>query len=388
VGINMIPKEGSNTFRFNITGMFTNRSLQNSNLTDDLINRGLKEVPKVDRMYDSGFTIGGPIQQDKIWFFAAIRRWGTRNQAANLYHNATQGTPVYTPDLSRPAFRDEKYQSHAGRVTWQASPKHKFNFFVDIKNDCICETGGAGSALGSGANNSAEGVLTWNLWPNGIVQGTWSAPITSRLLLEAGASIVMFHWPGDLPDGVTPEHVSILEQSTSFRYNSAGGIYNPVRRVGDRYSQRFGMSYVTGSHMFKTGFQWDQGYSDTDNLPLGLSVAPGIGYVFNRGLPVQVAYAATPRHETYYQKAELGIYAQDQWRVNRLTLNYGLRFDYYNGYIPEVNRPAGAFVPEAHFEPIHGAPAWSDINPRTGAAYDLSVTAGRRSRHPLAGTWR
>jgi len=371
VGINMIPKEGGNSFKYGANGMYTNRSMQSSNLNDYLIGRGLSIVPKVDRMYDAGFTIGGPIRQNKVWFFASIRRWGTKNQAANLFWNATQGTPFYTPDLSRPAFRDEKYSSNAGRVTWQASQHNKFNFFVDIKHDCICDTGGAGSALGAGANSAREAVLTWDLWPNGIIQGTWSAPLTSKLLLEAGADMVMFHWPGNVPEGVSPNDISILETSTNFRYNQAGGIYNPVRRVGDRFAERFAISYVTGSHNFKTGLQWDQGYSDTDNLPLGMSIAPGIGYRFNRGVPTTIDYSATPRHETYYQKAELGLYAQDQWTVRRLTLNYGLRFDYYNGYIPAVDRPAGEFVPAVHFDAIHGAPSWQDWNPRTGLAYDL-----------------
>ena len=33
-------------------------------------------------------------------------------------------------------------------------------------------------------------------------------------------------------------------------------------------------------------------------------------------------------------KAALGVYAQDRWTINRLTLNYGLRFDYHNAYVP------------------------------------------------------
>lgn len=372
VSMNLIPKEGSNSFRGTANGLFTNHSLQSDNLTTDLIARGLQSVPEVDRMYDAGFTLGGPIKQDKVWFYAAIRRWGTRNQAANLFWNATQGTPFYTPDLNRPAFRDEKYSSHALRITTQLSPRNKLQVFADIKNDCICETGGAGSALGSGATNSREGVATWNLWPNGIVQGTWTNTVTSKLLLDAGASVVMFHWPGDLPAGVSPNDVSILEQSTNFIYNSPGGFYNPDRRLGDRYAERFGASYVTGSHVFKAGVTIDHGYSDTINIGTGLSVAPGISYIFNRGLPVSVRYDALPRHETYYQRAEMGVFAQDQWRYKRLTLNVGARFEYYKGYIPPVDREAGPFVPAAHFDETVNAPLWKDLNPRLGAAYDLS----------------
>ena len=41
-------------------------------------------------------------------------------------------------------------------------------------------------------------------------------------------------------------------------------------------------------------------------------------------------------------KMNLGIYGQDQWTINRLTLNLGARFSYFNAYNPEQTRPAGA----------------------------------------------
>jgi hypothetical protein len=370
VAMNMVPKEGANTFRFSIEGLFTNHNFQSSNLTAALRERTITDVPKLNRMYDAGFTVGGPIKQDKVWFFAAIRRWGVRNQAAGLYWNQTQGTPVYTPDPSRPAFRDEKYQSHAVRVTWQVSQRNKLNIFTDIKKDCICASGGAGSALGAGANNALEGEAPWRLWPNGLIQATWTSPLTSKLLLEAGVSDVMFHWPNLLMPGTSPEDVAITEQSTNFRYNNVGGLYQPRIRLGDRYSERFSLSYVTGSHTFKSGVQWDQGFSDTENIGLGRQGAKGVSYQFNRGVPVALRYDAIFR-EVYYQKAELGIYAQDQWTKKRLSVNYGLRFDYYNGYVPPVHETAHDFTPEVNYPSVHGGPAWKDINPRVGAAYDL-----------------
>jgi hypothetical protein len=78
VSVNMVPKEGGNGFRFNVSGLFTNENFQSSNLTDEINARGITDVPKLNRMYDAGFTVGGPIRQDKVWFFSAVRRWGTR----------------------------------------------------------------------------------------------------------------------------------------------------------------------------------------------------------------------------------------------------------------------------------------------------------------------
>ena len=48
---------------------------------------------------------------------------------------------------------------------------------------------------------------------------------------------------------------------------------------------------------------------------------------------------ATPYELQNRFKHDLGIYAQDQWAVGRLTLNLGLRYEYFNGYVPAQNLP-------------------------------------------------
>ena len=68
---------------------------------------------------------------------------------------------------------------------------------------------------------------------------------------------------------------------------------------------------------------------------------------------------------------DLGVYVQDQWTLKRLTLNPGLRFDYFNAYIPALHRPAGRFVQAFDFPKIENVPSFKDISPRLGAAYDL-----------------
>ena len=50
---------------------------------------------------------------------------------------------------------------------------------------------------------------------------------------------------------------------------------------------------------------------------------------------------AGPNHSENRIKMDLGLYGQDQWTLKRLTLNLGLRFDYFNGYVPAQTRPAG-----------------------------------------------
>ena len=139
------------------------------------------------------------------------------------------------------------------RVTWQAAQKHKFNFFADVADDCLCRAIGA---LGS----APEAGLAFHFRPVGLYQADWSAPITPKLLFEAGGSLTITHWPTFLNPGVQPSHISILELSNNFRYNASATYAS--KRATDRGAQRFSVSYVTGSHAYKLGTQIEEAVSD------------------------------------------------------------------------------------------------------------------------------
>ena len=104
------------------------------------------------------------------------------------------------------------------------------------------------------------------------------------------------------------------------------------------------------------------------------------------GVPLSLTQYATPLLDEERLKASLGLYAQDQWTIKRLTLNLGLRFDYLNAAFRKTDLPAGLFVPARQFDAIACLPCWCDINPRIGAAYDLfgtGKTAVKLQHRPL-----
>ena len=366
--VNFVPREGGNTFRGSASGTFANHSMQSGNLTDGLIARGLRTVSTVEHLYDAVATVGGPIRRDRLWFFAGSRRTGTKNQWAGSFWNKTQGTPVYTPDLDRPAHREDEFWSQALRLTWQASPRNKINVFADPQHNVVR---GSSNQISS----APEAVQGWDFRPQGLYQVSWNSPRTSRLLFEAGASWAISAWPQFPLGGAKLEDISILEQATGVQYNTATNYTDP--QGSDRYAQRVSVAYVTGSHAFKVGMQLEQGTSER-GWPASRKVGfngeelPGnFSYTFLNGVPVGLTQYASPFVEINKVRAELGIFAQDSWRIRRVTLSYGLRFEYFNGHVPAQHAPANAFMPERNFEARSGVPLWKDINPRLGVAYDV-----------------
>jgi hypothetical protein len=114
IAMNVVPKEGSNTFRGSGMALYSNSGLQGENLTDTLRARGLTTVSQINYLYDTNVDVGGPIKKDKIWFFAASRVQGNNIQRPGVFFNATQNTVFYTPDPSRPAYRARTFSSRTG----------------------------------------------------------------------------------------------------------------------------------------------------------------------------------------------------------------------------------------------------------------------------------
>ncbi len=357
--INVIPKAGGNAFSSNANSILATENMQSDNLTNELRDRGVSFSSKVLRLYDLNGSVGGPIKRDRLWFFTAGRRAGTKSTVGGQYFNKTQGTPFFTPDLDRQQYRQEWVTSFGGRLTWQASPKNKVTGFVDLQG--FFNRGRGEFTAPEAAPNS------YNLSPQGLFQLGFTSVRTSRLLMEAGVSYAMNRWPFPSPGAdfmrVSPQDISIVEQTTGFRYNARTNYQNTLDQL--KYSERFSISYVTGSHSMKAGTQLEQGFDNTDQVIHG-----DVNYTFTRGLPASITQYATP-YLTNSRMRDLGIFAQDRWSFRRLTINYGVRFDYFNGYVPKQQVAATRFVPARAYDRVDNVPSWTDVNPRVGLSYDL-----------------
>ena len=367
---NLVPKDGGNKFSGLFSANYAGRGLASNNLTPELQARGLKAVNKTDRTYDGNVAVGGPIKQDKLWFFGSIRGFGYKNLMAGDYSNLTQNTPVYTPDLSRPAIQQQDNRSAGVRFTYQVASKDKLNVSYDIQHTNLC--------LGCSPLVAPEATYTTSYAnPNYLLQGKWTHLSSNKLIWEIADSTLIFNWPNKRkPEAANA--ISILNGSTGFRYN-APLASSLGQRVASESNQRGSVTYVTGSHAFKVGFTtqeaWHHAWYD-DNGP-GAGIGPGlVAYTFLNGpsgsvVPSSITQYAEPVTFSERLKVNLGIYVQDQWTLKRLTLNLGLRYDYFNAFVPTQDLAAGPFVPARHYDQVDCVPCWKDINPRFAASYDL-----------------
>ena len=407
--LNAIPKSGSNTFSGGLDGFFSNGSMQGSNIRSNLNDwaRGdatllataaINSASKVGKIYRLGAQFGGPIKQDKIWFFTALGRWGQTVAQPSAYYNPLQGkaqvaNPGYglakgvvgiTPTLfypgqpgspyattgytdasfgtPSPASSFDWYRNNAGRITTQVTPRNRVNVYADFQKSCRCTTGPFSGA------NSIESERGWDWYPSGVVQGTWTAPLTSRLLLEAGASWQTANWVNFAEAGVTQNDRSILETATSYTYGATTLLTAPKARTG-RSAERFSLSYVTGTHNMKFGVTDEQAFNDESRSRN--NTVDGLNYDFLNGKPIRLQYYGLPFLQQERQNLELGVFAQDAWKIQRITLNLGVRWDRVSMGFPSASLPAGLFVPARQVTQVKGVPLWNDINPRAGVAWDV-----------------
>lgn len=382
VYINYVPKAGSNTLRGTFIANYTGSGMQSDpNLTNDLISRGVTKanLPQIKEIWDVNGSLGGPLVRDRVWFFTAARSWGSNGTVVNGYYTQQNGTPflmrdgqfigdlshgnpfLYARDLGRPAFNDFEQWVWTSRGTWQATERNKFEFSYDWEYRCDCHR-----SVSSTLTPEASAIRTYH--PK-IPTVTWTFPATSRLLVEAGTATQWLGygpWPQPETDLYT---ISVLEQNGNVRFHGTQPDTTGPGGLGSKWNliqnSRAAVSYVTGSHAVRVGMQIRTGVKK-----FAEEGAP-IEYRVQGGIPNQITLYAYPLLFHENMNALMGVYAQDQWTLKRLTLSGGVRWDYLNASVPAQQLAAGAFVPARKYDKVTCVPCWFDVSPRLSAAYDL-----------------
>ena len=408
--MNIIPREGGNRYAGTVFISQAGKWSQGDNLTDELRNPpiNITQPAGLVNNWDRSFSMGGPVIRDRVWFYGMLRSNGNVN---NVLGNGTTTFPnlnagnqslwTYSPDRSTDLRGATSADQAAFRLTGQVTPRNKLGFYYDYNWDCWSSSyvkdegcrprGDDWVALGSQFAAPETGT-GWDDREK-IVQVTYSSTVTNKLLLEGGYSTFISQWGGFPVAGALLDFTPVTEQSNYY------GVANYQYRGLTTYTHnkqmpnvwRGSLSYVTGSHNIKFGTQGayhiSATYADTVGtrqlsyrfnsacaLPAGTPAGTACTLA-NGGILTPVPNQVTTWIPNYNDDRTTfqAFYVQDQWTINRLTVNAALRYEWAKSWAPEgENGVIANLITPAILDPhTEGVTGYHDISPRVGLAYDL-----------------
>jgi hypothetical protein len=386
---NIVPKTGGNTFSGTYFGSLAGEWSQGNNVDDVLRSYGIPAPTKIIRNWDTSFSLGGPILRDRVWFYAVARTFGEYTDIAGRFGNLNAGDPTrwnYVVDQSIKSRSAGSRKIGGARVTSQLSERNKVSAYYDHQFTCNSSSYVKDADACRVRGDDWIGVYGFGTWSpeasqkadgaEHIMQFTYTAPMTSKLLLEAAASQFLSNWNPTTPAGALDYEPFIPVQERSL----AGGVpvpnmvYHGYAGLNNNHQThnvwRASLAYVTGAHSMKVGYQG--AYEVTDIF--GDFASHGLQYRFNAGIPDQITQRITKWQQANRTRWD-AFYVQDQWTRNRLTLQGALRYERAWSFFPEGLN--GLLTDSVFGGPVRtlpradGVTGYNDIAPRLGMAYDI-----------------
>jgi hypothetical protein len=362
VRVNMIPKDGGNTFRGG--GFFggTAHGWQSDNNNDELRARGFQYRNFVQHVQDFNANFGGPIIRNKLWFFTTGRHVSVDEGVGNAFY----AVPYEGHQVGDPAIQGQYVRDALVRLTYQATGKNKFSAYLERiwKHKDPELLSGYDPVTASDIRDPMHALYY-------VGQFKYTSTLTNRLLYEFGYStnierLTQRYQPGIEQIPFTPQWYTQVTHSDTIGIVTGAAPGGQTGTFPDRKLFSTALSYVTGSHAFKTGMQWSFGVDGNSQIRNG-----DIVQNYTNGVPFSVTVYSTPTRNNEYVNGDVGVYAQDTWTLGRLTVGPGLRVDHFNAEIQGGCRGTGRFVAAFCEATMRGMPNWNNISPRLSVVYDL-----------------
>jgi Carboxypeptidase regulatory-like domain/TonB-dependent Receptor Plug Domain len=253
-------------------------------------------------------SVGGPIKQDRAWFFAAYQHLRD--------YDSQPGTD--------PAFpRTYKQDKFFGKATWKVTPTLQVMSSFHQEN-WVNPTPATIAA-------PFDTTLRTNASVPSMTFADLTQVISSRTFWEArvGRFITRQHNDPSSGDFTTPSHTDQITGTASGNATVIGG--PTIERTSAKaVLHRYQPAWLGGDHEFMTGLQVEQGKHQS------ITVFPGgVQYIDSSGSPFQIKSRAPAI--TGGEFLTEGLFASDSMTFrNRVTVDAGLRFDHGNASSPDL----------------------------------------------------
>jgi carboxypeptidase family protein len=360
VALDFVLKRGTNRTRGGLRGYFTSDSLEGSNVPDELTRLAVPVTPDTadhtKQLSDYGFDVGGPIASDRAWFYASYSLQDIRlvRRAGALIDRT-------------------KLENSMAKVNWQATPRDMLNFVFFN-----------GSKL---KDYRSPGVVQFDAPTATFHQDNWYSDAPLRGLWKIGDDRVIgattflsakyaYYNTGT---ALTPMGGMDMQAGRSVPDSRSYGSFQ--RQVSARpqhtvnadvnwFGRRFGVAHAV---RYGTGYRKIDIY--TENLWPGNGI---LGLEQSRtDLRAQVFRQGNGGNRVKY----FDLYASDSIALDRMTIDFGVRYDrQWGAALPSDTLGSPVFpeiVPGIQFAGYESPFTWNNLSPRAGI--NVALDSARRT---------
>ena len=408
-GVNAITKSGTNTFKGSAYVYHKNENMQGDAIDREQISGA--RLKSQNTTY--GFTLGGPIIKNKLFFFVngelekspnEVNRWRASEDGVADPDNYLSRTTL--SDMQRVSdFVRDRYGYNTGswtsypatdkntkllaRIDWNITDKHhlalRYNYTKNTSNRSTnASSMDGGTRMSNGRLSKASMAFANSLYSQDNNVHSLSFDLNSRLADNLSNQFLATYSKLDDIRGSNSEpfpFIDILKDDDNyislgyelFTWNN--GVHNTVWNVKDD------LTYYMGKHKIMGGISFEHQMADNAYQ------RNGTGYYRYRSLDdflngaapeiVALTYGyggeQNPAARVTFNKA--GIYAQDEWTMNdKFKLTYGIRFDglfFDNGDLMTNKKIYDLDYNGRHIDTGKWPNSNITISPRVGFTYDV-----------------
>jgi hypothetical protein len=338
--VNVITKSGTNQMKGTVHFVFKNDALSSNAQNPDGT-----EAPKFDaNQYQTGFTLGGPMMRDKVFYFTAFdfqKASSTKQTDPGRIEQRVVAAlaALGSPNENGPIERTNDARALLAKIDWNATAsnlitlRYNYTWSEQVNGTFDVDSWGrSANAIEKDFSHAVSGSAISTLASNLLNEFRFQYAKEDRPRPYNGPNITGQSRP--LPD-------TAFDFGNTYRFGMP--FFIPVTYYDTRTQFNDNVSFLRGAHSIKAGIE----YNRVNSVQTFLGFANG-RYIFDStdGFLDDLAHHTSNHVLLYLQQAGVGdisveeagtqsipqkepaAFLQDSWQAtDNLVLNYGLRWE-------------------------------------------------------------